>query len=64
MSRMHTSGLGTIGAAFLYLDALNRQAILVGREIGIDDRRALAMRDPHASSLYTPNKGIDRVNNN
>lgn len=28
MSRMHASGLGTIGAAFLYFDALKRQAIL------------------------------------
>lgn len=29
MSRMQTSGLGTIGAAFLYLDALKRHAILI-----------------------------------
>lgn len=28
MSLMQASGLGTIGAAFLYLDALKRQAIL------------------------------------
>lgn len=28
MSRMHTSGFGTIGAAFLYLEALNRQAMV------------------------------------
>lgn len=28
MSRTHASGLGTIGAAFLYLEALNRQAMV------------------------------------
>lgn len=28
ISRTQTSGFGTIGAAFLYLDALNRHAIL------------------------------------
>lgn len=29
MSRMHTSGFGTMGAAFLYFDALKRHAILI-----------------------------------
>lgn len=29
MSRIHASGLGTIGAAFLYLEALKRQAMII-----------------------------------